>query len=490
MMVKPTLPLAAYIRVSQSGGKGDDLRSPELQIDAIRRAAQAKNIEIDWSFGHDIDVSGSKKKRPNLDQIVSQIKHKELGGLYVSNLSRLSRLSPKDRVDLLEDVERYGGVILSAAQDIDTSSVFGRMIREIILSIYRGEWEAYKEEWDNTQALAIRKGISIGRTPIGYLKGEDGHLVLDPATEKHIRHVFTMRAAGKSLAEITDYLVAKKVVTSEGNTYWNGTSLRRLLKSRTYLGELKHGQHVNDGTDPKNPTHKPLVDLPLWTAAQSPMGSKLTQSKEPKYLLAGLLRCQSCRYSMSGGEHRGSSDYRCNNRNLDENGNPCPNLYKRYDAKDIERAVTRELPSELSPGAFFADDQPKKIDTTELQAQYNAAKAMLDQALTPEVQTAAGTNWAKMIEDRTKTADEAMRKLADAQTLNSTASETLDGDWTTGEFREALGRVIDCISLSVDRELVIYPKGYGPKDLPGRGLKNTTLKPFEKPAPELPIRTF
>ena len=74
--------------------------------------------------------SGSKAKRPILDIIIKRVKAGDLGGIVVAKLDRLSRLSPRDRVAVFEEIESAGGVVLSP----QVSSWTLRPLRDALLA--------------------------------------------------------------------------------------------------------------------------------------------------------------------------------------------------------------------------------------------------------------------------------------------------------------------------------------------------------------------
>src|SRR4051812_33120803 len=92
VMVKPTLPLAGYPRVSRQGDR-DELRSPEFQVKKMQALADSDGFTIEFTEP-EIDVSGSKPQRAILDEVIRRVKAGELGGIVVARLDRLSRLSP------------------------------------------------------------------------------------------------------------------------------------------------------------------------------------------------------------------------------------------------------------------------------------------------------------------------------------------------------------------------------------------------------------
>ena len=54
-----------------------------------------------------------------------------------------------------------------------------------------------------------------------------------------------------------------------------------MIRSRTYLGELRSGRHVNPAA------HEPIVDLALWTAAQHPNPRKAPGAQERRLPAVG-----------------------------------------------------------------------------------------------------------------------------------------------------------------------------------------------------------
>jgi DNA invertase Pin-like site-specific DNA recombinase len=463
---KTLLPLAAYLRVSDSGDKGEDLRSPELQLNKIKRNAEPEGIAL-VEYPADKDVSGGKAKRKNLDRIIEDIRLGKIGGIYVSKLDRLSRLTPKDRVELFEIIEtELGGRILSASENLDVSTPEGRFAREVFLGIARMQWEKYREDWAEIQASQIRNGWSVVKPGIGYLKlGKRQPFRPDPKTAPTIAKLITKRSTGIGWGTLVNWMQSTGIKTAKGND-WTVRSIQNIVHNEIYIGRLRFGDLYNESA------HEPLVDLATWTLAQNPHGSQLRPVSATPYLLSGLVRCSECRYCMSGNKKKstGTKRYRCHQPG-------CPNQWKSVNAKQIERALTfPEIPA-LSTATFWADGKgPRKTDTSPFEVAYEVAKSLEDQASTTEAQMAFGDKWLDVVQERKKATQEALEALAAAQSDNM-IEEEVDSSWTTEEFRAALGRVIDCISVRADGTIVVYPKGTGPRDLPRPGQRRV-IKPF------------
>jgi site-specific DNA recombinase len=196
-MVKPTKPIAAYTRVSRVGDREERLRSPVLQRQAIERYAKAEGFAVE-SFPDELDVSGSRAKRPVLDQIIEGVKAGRLGGLVVAKLDRLSRRPPKERVLLFEEIEDAGGVILSAGEQLDPSTPEGRFARDVFLGVARMQWERYREGFERAKESAIADGIPIVNRPaVGYRRA-GRKLALDEHAAPVVRESSSVVQPGKA----------------------------------------------------------------------------------------------------------------------------------------------------------------------------------------------------------------------------------------------------------------------------------------------------
>jgi site-specific DNA recombinase len=284
-------PLAGYVRVSRVGERDEDrLRSPEFQRAAIARFADAEEYSVEW-FEPELDVSGSKTRRPVLDAILDGIREGQLSGLVVAKLDRLSRMSAGDRVRLFEEVEGAGGVILSASEQLDTSTPEGRFARDVFLGVARMQWEKYRDGFDQAKAAAMQRGAALGPTPFGYARADDGRLVEHPEDGPALRAAFTL-AARQGLDAAHAHLAA------HGGRVWTAATVRRLLSKTSYLGEHRYGAL-------STPVPQ-LVSRAVWEAAQ-PEPAKRRRAKGT-FPLSGLAVCGTCGGPLVGA--RGGADGR------------------------------------------------------------------------------------------------------------------------------------------------------------------------------------
>lgn len=302
-----SLPLAGYGRVSRVGARDTDrLLSPEQQRDATGRKARELGREHTW-IGCDIDRSGSKLSRPVLDDIIARIQAGEFGGVIVARLDRLSRLKPRDRVELFDTIETAGGVILSASENIDPATPEGRFTREVFLGVARMQWEKYAEGFADAKQRAMARGALLGPTPFGYQRGPGGTIEPHPERAPIVKEAFRV-AATEGLDATIAYLKSLDLKHEHGKragqpVVWTTTTVRRLLARRTYLGEGSYG-------DLRAPVPQ-LVQRHAWEAAQ-PLEPK-RRRPSADFPLSGFALCGSCGGPLVGA--RGGVDarrtYRC-----------------------------------------------------------------------------------------------------------------------------------------------------------------------------------
>ena len=299
-----------YIRVSVVGDRdGERFISPSLQRDRITGWAAAHGHGL-ADIREDLDVSGGSRKRPQLEALIGQIEAGQLDGLVVAKLDRFAR-NLVHGITLIERIDKAGGQFVAVADGFDTSTPYGRLALNIMLSIGQFELERYRDQARDARAAQVQAGRWTGsRVPFGYAKQPDGRLV--PGEHAALaRELFERRAAGESLTVLARWLDSLGIRTGRDGTprrQW----ARDVIASRAYLGEVRAGAAVN------REAHEPLVDELLWQRAQQARSAVPARSAGEARALAGILRCDGCRYALSPAKARyaggAKTAYRCRGR--------------------------------------------------------------------------------------------------------------------------------------------------------------------------------
>ncbi|MGW1840371.1 recombinase family protein [Streptomyces sp. NPDC002067] len=167
-----TVHAAAYGRQSYGRENGSET-SPASQrtankarFDQIAREAAAKGVEALW-FGHyeDIGISAfSGKERPEFEQLLRDCRVGRINMIIVYNISRLSRLEPRDAIPLVNELLGLGVTIVSTTEGVFQEG----NILDLIHLIFRLDG-AHGES--KNKSIAVRDAARAARELGGYVGG-------------------------------------------------------------------------------------------------------------------------------------------------------------------------------------------------------------------------------------------------------------------------------------------------------------------------------
>jgi DNA invertase Pin-like site-specific DNA recombinase len=327
-----------YGRVSDMSGKdetSETFRSkPDQRAEALTfLPGGARVVDEYW----DLDVSGRKDKRPELDRLFADLQSGRLDAVLVPYLSRFGRTGAQI-LSNVERVKQLNRVFLEARHGIDTRKGAGAQLLLHVLSIVAElEWEKIVGSlWGANDAAAAR-GVSI-TVPYGYVRS-DGHgtvLVLDvddthgPAPADVVQLVYQLRLSGWGASAIADELTRRQVPTPlalrkmrRGDVVhplpqWRHNSVANMLSVVTYRGVIPRSANGVEWeqTGPDGAfTHPPIVDPDDWHRAQLDGERPASWGRNGSALLQGIVRCATCSHTMSpsaGG--KGTLVYRCSTK--------------------------------------------------------------------------------------------------------------------------------------------------------------------------------
>lgn len=272
-----------YIRVSALMGRGgDDFHSPDVQAGAMRRALPGMR-EVETV--EDIDVSGTTFSRRGLDRIRALVEAGQVDVIAVYDLSRLGR-NVLESLQFLRWINERGVTIVSACEQIDTSTPAGEMMLINLLNIAQFRSREIGRAWRQIIALRQSRGQFHGTPPRGYRRGDDGRLVEDPLLAEPVRAALRGYADGKGNAKIRH-----EFREATGITIGAGT-LRQMVGCETYRGVVvsADGGRVEDA-------HPALVDAATWSRMQSRRsraGARPPRYESPRHSVTALGRCGRC----------------------------------------------------------------------------------------------------------------------------------------------------------------------------------------------------
>lgn len=149
---------AIYARVSTPDQHLDN------QVLDLRKLAAQRGFEVVREYA-DRGISGSKAKRPGLDDMMQDSRRGEFSVVLVAAFDRIAR-STKNFLEIVDELHELGIEFVSAREAIDTNGAMGRMFITLIGSIAELERSILRERIRAGMRRAKMEGRTLGRAPL------------------------------------------------------------------------------------------------------------------------------------------------------------------------------------------------------------------------------------------------------------------------------------------------------------------------------------
>ena len=149
--------VAIYSRVSTTQND----QSCERQIVELKKIAENHGWSVVGVYT-DEGISGAKKSRPALDQMMRDALVKKFDVVATLELSRLGR-NVKNMCEIADLLKQKNINLFVKNQNIDTSTIVGELFFNIINSISQYERDLTRERIVSGLENAKRKGVKLGR---------------------------------------------------------------------------------------------------------------------------------------------------------------------------------------------------------------------------------------------------------------------------------------------------------------------------------------
>lgn len=210
----PAGSVVAYTRVST-----DEQVAKGAGIDAQRAAIESEVARRGWRVveSHtDEGISGGKgiEHRPALAACLAAVEQGAAAVLMVSKTDRLAR-NLRMLLDVIDRVERSGGVVVAVDGTIDTSTPAGKFQTSIMGGVAELERALISDRTKAALAVKRSQGVRLGR----------------PSTlpTEVVSGIVADRAAGLSFQRIADRLNAAAVPTAQGGARWYPATVRKVI---------------------------------------------------------------------------------------------------------------------------------------------------------------------------------------------------------------------------------------------------------------------
>ncbi|MET7811745.1 recombinase family protein [Streptomyces sp. NPDC005395] len=313
----------AYLRVST-------WREDKISLDLQRTAIQAwekRGPRRVIEYVEDPDVTGRNFKRKIMG-CIRRVEAGEVRGIVVWKFSRFGRNDTGIAINLAR-VEKAGGDLISATEDVDARTAVGRFNRRILFDLAAFESDRAGEQWKETHQWRRAHGLpATGGRRLGYIwhprriphpaiPGEwttqREWYEVDESARAHIETLWA-RKLGVGLPKpdgygnLAGWLNSLGYRTGDGNP-WRADSLRNYMLAGFPAGQLRiHHPDcrcdytANGGTCTQwihvDGAHEAIITPETWERYEAHVVERRRMAprvRNPTYALTGLARCGGCR---------------------------------------------------------------------------------------------------------------------------------------------------------------------------------------------------
>lgn len=195
-------------------------------------------------------VSGSKRNRPALDQLMKEAKNKSFDVVFVYKLDRFSR-NLKNLLDLVSELESYDVGFKSITETFDTTTPMGKYMLQNMGSIAELERSMIRERTQMGKIASMKDGIWNGCPPYGY-DIKEKRLAINKDEAKIVKKMYGLLVNHAPDERVTLYKIQqlvnswniptkrgydKRYKRKNAPTFWKKRTIGRILTNPVYAGE-------------------------------------------------------------------------------------------------------------------------------------------------------------------------------------------------------------------------------------------------------------
>ncbi|MEO5936985.1 MAG: recombinase family protein [Terriglobales bacterium] len=167
-----------YIRQSTADQVLHNLESQRRQYALVEHAHKLGWHDVDV-IDDDLGISGSGTCRPGFERLLKALCEGRVGAVFSIEASRLAR-NGRDWHTLLEFCSVVGALLIDAEAMYDPRLTNDRLLLGMKGTISEMEVASFRERAQAALLQKAQRGALVRRVPIGYIKGSDDRMELDP----------------------------------------------------------------------------------------------------------------------------------------------------------------------------------------------------------------------------------------------------------------------------------------------------------------------
>ena len=277
--------VAGYARVSTD--HDDQFTSYAAQIDYYTNYIKSRD---DWEFVEvytDEGITGtSVKHREGFKRMVADALAGKIDLIVTKSVSRFAR-NTVDSLTTIRQLKEKGIEVYFEKENIWTFDGKGELLLTIMSSLAQEESRSISENctWGQRKRFADGKVTVPFNRFLGYDRGPDGNLVVNPEQAVIVQQIYAMFLQGMSYHGIAKKLTADGIPTPGGKEKWSISTVRSILSNEKYKGDallqksytvdfLTKKTKVNEGEIPQyyvEDNHEAIISPEIFAMVQREM---------------------------------------------------------------------------------------------------------------------------------------------------------------------------------------------------------------------------
>ena len=178
-------------------------------------------------------------QRQEFMRMMELARNGEIDLILTKSISRFGR----NTVDMLQASLELCGCGVDVFFEKENIWLHDRQM-QILLTAYMSYAQAESESMSKNIKWGISKGFQNGKsgyadfTCFGYRRGSDGSLEIIEPEADIVRKIFELRASGRSLNEISNWLYDEHIPSPTGKGRWSRETISKILKNEKYTGDV------------------------------------------------------------------------------------------------------------------------------------------------------------------------------------------------------------------------------------------------------------
>ncbi|MCD7826390.1 MAG: recombinase family protein [Clostridiaceae bacterium] len=301
--------VAAYARVSMETERLHHSLSAQVSYysDLIQRNPE-------WKYAGvyaDEAISGTSVNRPEFQRMLADCEAGKIDIILAKSISRFAR-NAVDLLNVVRHLKELGIEVRFEKENIWTFDGKGELLITIMSSLAQEESRSISENctWGQRKRFSDGKVTVPFKRFLGYDRGPDGNLVVNPEQAVTVRKIYQLFLEGKTPCGIATQLTREGIKSPAGRDKWNASAVKSILSNEKYKGDallqktfttnfLTKKTKVNEGEIPQyyvENNHEAIIDPDTFEMVQKELARR-TRGKNRHsgiYIFSGKIKCGQC----------------------------------------------------------------------------------------------------------------------------------------------------------------------------------------------------